>query len=80
MLRVLLWIGLAGSLAAAEFTGYWSGTIDANGFPPHVFLTLNQNGHEVSGTLATVAEPMISIIGRRQIQGGVADFGLVGRP
>ena len=70
MIRLLVVIAAAAinTLLAADVSGNWAGTMETNGRPVPIYLTLNQNVYGVFGTLVTISE-------RGKCQGGFVQNG-----
>ena len=69
MIRLLVVIAVAAinTLLAADVSGNWAGTMETNGRPVPIYLTLNQNLYGVFGTLVTISD-------RRQVPIKKAEF------
>lgn len=76
MSKALLCIAMAfaGSLAAAEFSGKWTGTMETNGNRVKIFVTLSQHDQDLSGTVATADETRAVPIEKPEIHGDEVTF------
>ena len=74
-LLLLLSLSTAVGLNAAEVSGKWSGTMTpAGGSPVPVFLTLHEQGQEISGSIAFDAEARQAPIEKAQLRGDRLTF------
>jgi TonB family protein len=64
----------AGVVAAADVSGKWAGTMETNGRPVRIFVTLNQHGDQVTGSVATGSDAASVPIENPRIQGDVLTF------
>ena len=76
MFRLLLAIAMVAisNLIAADVSGKWTGTMETNGRLARVFMTLNQHGQEVSGSVATGDETRPVAIEKAEVHGDRLTF------
>jgi TonB family protein len=76
MIRVLVVIvvGAINTLMAADLSGKWTGTMEKNSSRVPIYLTLNQNGDRVSGTVLTGNETRQVPIQKAELRGDELAF------
>ncbi len=64
----------AGALAAADVSGKWTGTMETNGRPVRIFVTLSQQGDQVTGSVATGNDTASVPLENPRLQGDTLTF------
>jgi TonB family protein len=71
---LVLVIAAMSNLAAADVHGRWSGTVEINGSRVGIVVTLNQQGQELSGSIATSDDTNPSPIEKGELRGDTVTF------